>query len=132
MSARTDPNLLSRAFDWIKVRASRDNEVAAMSRMDLHYLAADLGITEADVREVVPRVTDHSDLMDKMMRARGLDPDAVRRSFSALVRDMEVTCARCRDDRICRRELESGTAAQYCHDFCANATAMDALLETGE
>jgi uncharacterized protein YjiS (DUF1127 family) len=131
MSAPTDPNLLSRAFDWMKTRTSRDNELAAMSHMDLQYLAADLGITEADVRDVVPRVTDHSDLMNKMMRARGLDPDAVRRSFSAVVRDMEVTCARCRDSRICRRELESGTAAMYCHDFCANAAAMDELRKSG-
>ena len=127
MSASTDSSLLSRAFDWIKTRASRDNEIAAMSRADLHYLAADLGITEADLRDVVPKVTDHSELMDQMMRARGLDPEAVRRSFSALVRDMEVTCARCRDSRVCRRELESGTAATYCHDFCANAEAMDYL-----
>src|SRR5271165_7153512 len=114
MSATTDQTLLARAIDWIKTRASRDNELAAMSSMDLRYLAADLGISEADVREVVPKVTDHSELMDKMMRARGLDPAAVRRAFSALVRDMEVTCARCRDSRICRRELESGTAAVYC------------------
>jgi hypothetical protein len=127
MSAPTDSSLLSKAFDWIKTRASRDNEIAAMSRADLHFLAADLGITEADVREVVPKVTDHSELMDRMMRARGLDPDAVRRSFSAIARDMEVTCARCRDSRVCRRELESGTAATYCHDFCANAEAMDYL-----
>ncbi len=130
MSAATDSNLLSRAIDWIKARASRDNEMAAMSRMDMHYLAADLGITEADLREVVPRVTDHSELMNKMMRARGLDPDVVRRSFSAVVRDMEITCSRCRESRICRRELKSGTAAVYCHDFCANADAMDKLRET--
>jgi len=129
MSAVKDSNLLSKAFDWIRARASRDNELAVMSRMDLGYLAADLGITEADVLDVVPRLTDHSELMDKMMRARGLDPDAVRRSFSALVRDMEVTCARCRESRICRRELESGTAAVYAHDFCANADAMDRLRE---
>jgi hypothetical protein len=127
MSASSDSSLLAKAFDWIRTRASRDNEIAAMCRADLHYLAADLGITEAELREVVPKVTDHSELMDQMMRARGLDPEAVRRSFSALVRDMEVTCARCRDSRVCRRELESGTAATYCHDFCANAEAMDYL-----
>lgn len=131
MSASTDSNLLAKAFDWIRARASRDNELATMSHMDLHYLAADLGISEADVRDVVPRVTDHSVLMDRMMRARGLDPDAVRHSFGALVRDMEITCARCRDSRICRRELDSGTAAVYCHDFCANADAMDALRKSG-
>ena len=130
MSASANTNLLSRAFDWIKTRASRDNELAAMSRSDMHYLAADLGITEADLLDVVPKVTDHSELMDRMMRARGLDPDAVRRSFTAVVRDMEITCARCRDSRVCRRELESGTAAEYCHDFCANAGAMDGLRQT--
>ena len=129
MSAATNSNLLSKAIDWIKARAARDNELAAMSHMDLHYLAADLGITEADVRDVVPRITDHGDLMDKMMRARGLDPAVVRRSFSALVRDMEVTCSRCRESRICRRELDSGTAAGYAHDFCANADEMDRLRE---
>ncbi len=129
MSAQTDPTLLAKAIEWIKTRASRDNELLAMSRMDLHYLAADLGITEADVREVVPKVTDHSDLMDKMMRSRGLDPAAVRRAFRGLVRDMEVTCARCRDDRICRRELESGTASVYADDFCPNAATMAALRD---
>lgn len=131
MSAASEPNLLSKAFDWIKARASRDNELAAMSHMDMHYLAADLGVTEADVRDLVPRVADHSVLMDRMMRARGLDPDAVRRSFGALVRDMEVTCARCRDSGVCRRELDSGTAALFCRDFCANAGAMDELRKLG-
>jgi uncharacterized protein YjiS (DUF1127 family) len=131
MSATANENLLSKAFDWIKARASRDNELATMSNMDLRYLAADLGITEADVRDVVPLVTDHSELMDRMMAARGLDPAAVRRSFSAIVRDMEITCARCRDSRLCRRELDSGTAAAYCDDFCANAPAIGELLKAG-
>ena len=131
MTAVTDANLLSKAFDWIKARASRDNELAAMSRMDLHYLAADLGITEADLRDVAPRITDHSELMDRMMRARGLDPSAVRRSFAALVHDMELTCTRCREARVCRRELDAGTAEMYCHDFCANAEAMDEMRQAG-
>jgi hypothetical protein len=129
MPASVDSNLLSRAFDWIRARASRDNELAAMSRMDLRYLANDLGVTEADLREIAPKVTDNSVLMDKMMRARGLDPDAVRTLFGALVRDMEVTCARCRDAGVCRRELAAGTAAVYCHDFCANAETMDELRQ---
>ena len=125
-----DSSLLARAFDWIKARAVRDNELAAMSYVDLQYLAADLGIAEADLRDIVPRVADNSPLMNTMMRARGLDPEAVRGSFSALVRDMEVTCARCQETRTCRRELASGAAAAHCHDFSANAGLMDELLVT--
>ena len=82
MSASSELGLLAKAFDWIKARASRDNELAAMSRADLHYLAVDLGVTEADLRDIVPCVTDNSVLMDDMMRARGLDPDNVRHSFA--------------------------------------------------
>jgi hypothetical protein len=127
MSATLNPNLMARAFDWIRARASRDNEMATMSRMDLHYLANDLGVAEADVPDIVARATDHGELLDRMMRARGLNPAVMRRRVPACVRDMEVTCARCRDARVCRRELDSGTGALYCHDFCANAIAMDGL-----
>jgi len=122
---QAEPSLLARAFDWIKARALRDNELGAMSRDDMHFLAADLGITEADLMDIAPRVTDHSDLMDRMMRIRGLDPDTVRHHFSALVRDMELTCARCSDVRQCRRELAAGTAAAHFHEFCPNAETMD-------
>lgn len=124
----SDTTLMTRAFDWLKTRAARDNEIAALSYGDLRYLAADLGVTEADLLDVVPRNTDNSGLMDKMMRARGLDPDAVRRSFSGLVRDMEVTCSRCRNAGTCQRELKAGTAAAHNHEFCGNAQAMDELI----
>ena len=70
-------------------------------------------------------------LMDKMMRARNLDPEAVRRAFRGVVRDMEVTCARCRDSGTCRLELEAGTAGTHSHDFCGNAGTMDDLLAAG-
>ncbi len=131
MTASTEPTLFCRTLDWIKARATRDNELATMSRSDLQLLAADIGVSEADLREVVPRVGNHSDLMDKMMRARNLDPEAVRRAFRGVVRDMEVTCARCRDSGTCRLELEAGTAGTHSHDFCGNAGTMDDLLAAG-
>ena len=130
MTASTEPTLFCRTLDWIKARAVRDNELATMTRDDLQILAADIGVSESDLRHVVPQFGDHSDLMDKMMRARGLDPVAVRRAFSGVMHDMEVTCARCREIGACRLELRAGTAAEHCHEFCGNAEIMDALLET--
>lgn len=128
MSSQSLQGLLGRTLDWIKARAIRDNELAAMSRDDLGYLASDLGLSEADLRGVIPIVADHSELMDQMMRARGLDPDTVRRSFTTLVRSMEVACTHCADVRTCRRELAANTAAAHCHEFCVNAEEMDELL----
>ncbi len=122
----TDTNVFIKIFDWIKARVARDNELAHLSNADLQFLAADIGVSEADFRQIAPRISDHSDLMEDMMRARGLDPEVIRKRFSALVRDMEVTCALCPSPLTCRYGMENGTA-QYFHDFCPNAEIMDTL-----
>jgi Family of unknown function (DUF6455) len=129
MFTSTNLSLLARAFDWLKVRMAQDNELASLSRADLQLLAIDIGVTEADLRQIIPQVHNHGELMDKMMCACGLEPASVRRAFSGVVRDMEVTCARCRDSGRCYRELEAGTSSARYRVFCANASAIDALLE---
>ncbi|PPQ35974.1 DUF6455 family protein [Rhodopila globiformis] len=129
MSASGESSLLSRVLDWIKARLAQDSELAAMSYQDLQFLASDIGVSVSDLRAIGPRITDHDALMKQMMLARGLDPDVVRLAFSGVMRDIEVTCARCRDARACQRELAAGSAAEHCHEFCPNAPVMDELLE---
>jgi Family of unknown function (DUF6455) len=128
MSVSGESNLLSRVFDWIKARLAQDSELANMSYQDLQFLASDIGVSVADLRAIGPKITDHDELLKAMMLARGLDPDVVRRAFAAVMRDMEVTCARCRDVGVCQRELAANTAAEHCHNFCPNASVMDELL----
>lgn len=130
MSRPDAPALLGRIFDWIVARTSSDNELAALSHADLQLLATDIGVTEFDLRSIVPRLGDHSALMDRMLRARGLEPATVRHAFSSVIRDMEVTCARCRESGACARELDAGTAAAHSHEFCGNAATIDELLAT--
>lgn len=107
-----DQGLLGRLFDWVKARAHRDNGLSDLMRSDLGLMAADLGITEADLREVLPRAADNSLLMDRMMTARGLDPDRVRRSCASLVRDLELTCSRCWSAGRYRRRTRPGILRQ--------------------
>ena len=128
MSVSGESSLLSRVFDWIKAHLAQDSELANMSYQDLQFLASDIGVSVADLRAIGPKITDHDDLIRKMMLAHGLDPDVVRRAFSGVMRDMEVTCARCRDVKTCQRELAASTAAEHCHEFCPNASVMDELL----
>ncbi|MFL5287514.1 MAG: DUF6455 family protein [Rhodopila sp.] len=122
-----EAGVLNRALDWIKARIARDNELALLSSADMQYLATDIGISESDFRALAPRIADHSELMEQMMLARGIDPKAVRASFAALVRDMEVSCALCRTPSLCRKRLADGTAAEAAHQFCPNAELMDNL-----
>ena len=127
-TAADDQTLMGRLFDWVKARTHRDDNLYALSLGDLTTMAADLGITEADLRDILPRTSDHSLLMDEMMTARGLDPDRVRRLSGALMRDLELTCSRCGTAARCRSELAVGVADANCHEYCGNAETFDALL----
>ncbi|MGE0418844.1 MAG: DUF6455 family protein [Acetobacteraceae bacterium] len=124
-----DHGLVARALDWLFARGGAAGTPLHMSDADLRYMANDLGISVADLMDVVPRAPDNTVLMDRMMRARGLDPAAIRRMPAALVRDLEMTCTRCGDTGRCRRDLDAGTAAANCHAYCGNAVTFDAILE---
>ncbi|HEY0182915.1 MAG TPA: DUF6455 family protein [Rhodopila sp.] len=131
MSAFADPNLFLRALDWMRARAIRGNGLRSMSDADLQLLAADVGASESDLREMAAQIGGHSELTDQMMRARGLDPAAVRRASAEAVRDLEATCARCRDSGRCYRELAAGSAGARYHVFCPNAGTLDDLVQAG-
>lgn len=123
--------MFSRALDWLKAWTVGGDNLSAFSQSDLQSMANDLGVTQADLLDVLPRGTDNSLLMDRMIRARGLDPAVLRRQFGPLVRDLEITCTRCHAVSRCRRELANGEAAEHCHEYCGNAETFDELLASG-
>jgi hypothetical protein len=143
--------LLGLVFDWIKAHASHNGNLVRLHLADLQYLASDLGVTEAELVKVLPltnsntttlpsappdapvlpRAADHSLLLDRMMEARGLDPNKVRHSLAAVVREMELVCTRCKATAFCRRDLQDGTANEHFHEYCHNAHVFDELPESG-
>ena len=129
MTQGSDGTVLTRALDWIKARVTRDNELAMLADADMHYLAMDIGITDAEFRALAPRIGDHSIQLEQMMLARGIDPVKVRQAFASLARDMEVSCALCPTPALCRRRLHNGSAAATAHEFCPNAALMDSLAD---
>jgi Family of unknown function (DUF6455) len=128
MPASSAASLFVKILDWIKTRATQDRELASLSHIERQLLAADIGITESELWAIMPAMSDHSELLDKMICARGLDPDLVRHIFVGATEDMEATCTRCHDVGVCRRELRAGTAARNSHAFCGNAEVIDELL----
>jgi uncharacterized protein YjiS (DUF1127 family) len=128
MSTTAVANLVVKVIEWIKERATRDRELESMSHTELQLLAADIGISEAELLAITPGISEHGDLLDEMIRAHGLDPELVRHIFVGAVREMEAVCARCRDAEVCRRELKAGTAAQRSRAFCGNADVIDELM----
>ncbi|HUB12042.1 MAG TPA: DUF6455 family protein [Acetobacteraceae bacterium] len=123
-----NPGLLGRVLDWLRDRCGAD-ELADWSREDLRDLAADLALGEGDLVALSASMSDNSVLMEGMMRAYGFDPELLRSSFGALLRDMERVCSCCRSIGRCRRELRSGTAVRHAHEYCPNAGSFDDLVE---
>ncbi len=123
-----DLNPVTRALDWLKHRLAGGSELATLSRADLNFLASDIGPTEADLRHIAPEKGDHSELMDEMMVARGLNPDVVRKLTRSLIQDMEIACARCGEVAGCRSALRNGMAAERSHRMCPNHAIMSDLL----
>lgn len=59
--------------------------------------------------------------INRMMQAFHVDRRELEQDFPGVLRDAEITCARCRLKRQCFRELERGTAVANAEHFCPNA-----------
>ena len=63
-----------------------------------------------------------SDLrVDRMMQALRINRRELEQDYPKVLRDAEMTCARCRSKRRCFRELAAGTATANLENFCPNA-----------
>jgi len=125
----TDGRLLAWALEWMKARCHVHDELAGLSREELRVLSADLAIDQSDLVALSASRHDNTDLMERMIRARGFDPNDLRQSFAVLLRDVERVCSTCRSTGRCRRELDAGTAAAHAHQYCPNTATFDDLLE---
>jgi len=127
--ALANPGLLGRVLDWLRVHCGGTDELAGWSRDDLRNLADDLALSDDDLLALSGAISDNNVLMERMMSARGFEPELLRNSFGALVRDMERVCSLCKSTGRCRRELDAGYGARHAHEYCPNAATFDDLVE---
>lgn len=128
-SALANPGLLGRVLDWVRTHVAPGRDLATLSREELRLIAEDLSLADSDLAAMTTLGRDNTELMERMMRALGLDPDHLRREFVTLTRDMERLCTQCKYPGRCRRELDVGMAAEHCHEYCPNAATFDDLIE---
>ena len=103
-------------------------ELADLDPDTVATIAAECGLSSGELREIVTHGSRSESLMERMMAAHGLEPDRLRQEMPAVMRDIELLCARCVTKGRCSRELEAGTAAQNAAGFCPNADTFEALI----
>ena len=119
--------MLESVREWVRTHV-RPSEVELLSPQEQRYLASDLALSQDELLSLSATRRDNTVLMERMMRAHGIDPDRMRRALYTPMRDIERVCTRCRNTARCARELDAGTAAISCHEFCPNASTFDALV----
>jgi hypothetical protein len=119
--------LLINAFgDWLKHR-SELREMREMDAANFRQIASELRMTSADLEALVRQGPHAADELPKMLKALGIDQEALARTEPLVLRDMERVCALCNHKRQCDRDLAAGTSAAHYEQYCANAPTIDGL-----
>ena len=88
-------------------------------------IAAEAGLSIADLKEVISHGAGANRLMQRMMDAYGVDVREL--ADDGLLRDVSVLCSRCKEKGRCAEELEAGTARENAHLFCPNADTFESF-----
>ena len=98
-----------------------------MNRTDFNVIARDLRVSTDELDRLVDSGPHSADEMPEMLKALGIDAEALVRTEPLLVRDMQRVCSLCRDKAHCHGDLAAGTAPEHYKEYCPNAPSIDAL-----
>lgn len=99
--------------DWQELQSCDPCLVAGM--------ASDLNLSANEFERVATHSAGSDRLMEGMMAAFRLDGADLEEGSPALLREAQLTCARCSAKKRCARELAAGTAFAHADNFCPNA-----------
>jgi hypothetical protein len=129
MTAHTYP-LVSRMVemfgDWLKHR-HEITEMCQFDNQEFGRIAHDLGVTPSELDSLVRLGPHKIEELPVLLKALGIDEDAIARAQPLVLRDMERVCALCRHKSECDHDIADGTLAQHYEAYCGNASTIDAL-----
>lgn len=124
--------ILNAIAEWVKkyrYAAGLRDELARCGPQEIANTARELGIGSDELYKLASKGPHAADLLQKMLRALGVDPKVLAAQDPIAMRDLQRLCIMCDHKKQCRHELAAGTAARNYHDFCPNAFTLDALFD---
>ena len=112
--------------DWLNHRREL-NELRQMDTASFDRIAGDLRVSAADLNALVRQGPHAADELPKLLKALGIDDEALARTEPLVLRDMERVCTLCNHKRQCDRDLAAGSSPGRYHQYCLNASTIDAL-----
>ncbi len=96
---------------------------------DVARVARDMHVAPGELAALATKGPNSAALLEKMLRALGVEPGQLADANPLIMRDLERLCIACVAQRQCAHELAEGTAAKNFRDFCPNAFALEPLLK---
>jgi hypothetical protein len=114
--------------DWLEQRREK-LEVCRCDADEFAHIARDLAVAPGDLDALVRQGPHAADELPKLLKALGIDKNAIARTHPMVLRDMARVCASCKQKRLCNNDLAVGHAAQYYEEYCGNAPTIAALVQ---
>jgi adenylate cyclase len=105
-----------------------NNEFGQCGPDEVMQAAKDLGVTPNQLRELVSKGPGAADLLQKMLVALHVDPEALADTDPLIMRELQRLCITCGDKKRCEHEFANGTAANHFREFCPNALTLETLI----
>jgi hypothetical protein len=99
-------------------------EMAACGPAEIGRIAADLRLTDAELRQLANRGPDSAKLLDQRLAADGIAPDSIE---PAVMRDLQRCCSNCDSKSECAHDLKQTTQPAKWPSYCPNAETIEAL-----
>ena len=112
--------------EWMKHRREL-KEMREMDAANFGRIANELRMSSADLEALVRRGPHAADELPKMLKALGIDQEALTRTEPLVLRDMERVCALCDHKGRCDGDLARGTSAEHYQAYCNNASTIEGL-----
>src|SRR6185437_14422637 len=101
--------VLGAIADWInkyRYMTTLHDEFQRCSPDEVRQIANDLSVPLDQLRSLASKGPEAAALLDKLLIALCVDPEALPKSQPATMRDLQRLCIACREKKRCQRELE--------------------------
>lgn len=112
--------------DWLK-RRQEIREMRELDADEFSRIAHELCVTPSDLETFVRQGPHATSELPKLLKALGIDEEALSRSQPLVLRDMERVCASCVRKAQCDQDLDAGTSDQHYDKYCLNASTISSL-----
>jgi hypothetical protein len=114
-------SVLKSIAQWImKYRDARNicNDLVNCRPDEVANIARDLRLSPSELVILARNGSNAADLLQDMLKALGVDKNAIENDEPLVMRDLERLCTTCHEKRRCRLDLANGVIADNFRDYC--------------